>query len=188
MKIYIIRHTTPSVSTDICYGITDLELAKSYWDEKQKIKNIISDFKPDIVFSSPLKRCHTLAKDLFPNYEISIDDNLKELDFGNWEMKPWSEIPIEEIEPWSGDFLQSAPPQGETFNSLVNRANRFIEHLITLPAESNVAVVTHSGVIRAFLMKWLAIPHTHIFNLDLDYGAILKVKIVKNNVRVKFIL
>ncbi len=187
MEIYIIRHTTPNVEADICYGISDIDLNSNYPAERTVIAKQLSDFKPDFVFSSPLKRCLTLATDLFGEKEIIVRDELKELDFGTWEMKPWSEIPLNELDPWAADFFNNGPPMGESFGNLDKRAGLFLKHIESLPADSRLAVVTHSGVIRSFLMHFLAIPHTHIFNLKLDYGTIVKVSISGKRVQIEFL-
>jgi alpha-ribazole phosphatase len=187
MKIYVIRHTTPSVEAGICYGISDIDPGMNYEAEKRIIESKIKGFSPDNVYSSPLKRCRTLACDLFGSDSIIEDDRIKELDFGRWEMKQWDDIPLSEIDPWSADFFRSSPPEGESFGSLVARTNSFIDQVATLPHHSNIAIITHSGVIRALLMKWLAIPHTHIFNLKLDYGTVIKATITGNNAQVEIV-
>ena len=110
-----------------------------------------------------------------------------EMDFGQWEMLPWNDIPMAELQPWMDDFYFSAPSGGESFEALNQRAVRFLANLQELPAESKIAVVTHSGCLRVFLMQWLAIPHTHIFNLKLPYGALLRVTIQGEATNVQFL-
>jgi len=40
-EIYLIRHTTPKVEKGICYGQTDLNLADTFEQEKERILKII---------------------------------------------------------------------------------------------------------------------------------------------------
>ncbi len=187
MEIFVIRHTTPEVGTNICYGQSNIGLACSFALEAETIREKLNGFTPNVVFSSPLKRCHLLAQTLFPTQIASLSDDLMEMNFGRWEMLPWDQIPMNELQPWMDDFYFSAPPEGESFEALNRRAGRFLASLQGLPAESKIAVVTHSGCLRAFLMQWLAIPHTHIFNLRLEYGAVLKTTMAGEVTNVKFL-
>ncbi len=187
MEIFVIRHTTPEVGTNICYGRSDIGLASSFALEAETIREKLNGFFPDVVFSSPLKRCHLLAQTLFPTQTASLSDDLMEMDFGRWEMLPWNEIPMAELQPWMDDFYLKAPPGGESFEALNRRAVRFLDSLQEFHAESKIAVVTHSGCLRAFLMQWLAIPYTNIFNLKLPYGALLRVTIQGEATNVQFL-
>lgn len=187
MEIYLIRHTTPEVGTDICYGQSDIGLTSTFASEAETIREKLNGFTPDVVFSSPLKRCHLLAETLFPKHAANLSEDILEMNFGQWEMLPWNEIPMAELQPWMDDFFFSAPPKGESFEALNRRVARFLTSLKELPAESKIAVVTHSGCLRAFLMQWLAIPHTHIFNLRLEYGAVLKTTVAGEVTNVQFL-
>ena len=96
MNIYLIRHTKPAVESKICYGQTDLPVDASFPQELARIKSIIPQ-KFDVIFTSPLQRCKTLAHNL--NADRIIEDNdLMEINFGDWEMKPYTEITFNEFE------------------------------------------------------------------------------------------
>ena len=63
MEVHLIRHTPIDFSNKICYGRLDVPLSKNYEDDIMKIKKQLLN-KYDIVYSSPIKRCTILAKDL----------------------------------------------------------------------------------------------------------------------------
>jgi len=176
MELWLIRHTTPKVNKGTCYGQLDLDVNSSFEKETRLIQDLLGKIEPDRVISSPLIRCNKLAIKLFPNHKIENDKRLMELHFGDWEGKPWANIPLEEIDSWANNFINNCPPNGETFQALINRLNDFEESLNT-KNEEKIAIVTHSGVIRAFLMKYLNIPSDKIFSLQLNYGAIIKITI-----------
>lgn len=177
MELLLIRHTTPDVASGICYGQTDLNVNGTFDKESKEIKNIIADLKPEHVYSSPLIRCHQLAKELFPYQPIQTDDRLMEMNFGKWEGLKWSEIPKNELDTWANDFINLAPPLGESFAAFMNRITVFEEEVLNKLTQEKIALITHSGVIRSFLMKYLAIPEDKIFNLHLNYGAVIKIDI-----------
>lgn len=174
-EIYLIRHTTPDIDKGICYGQLDLDVSLSFNDELTDIKHLLNNFEPEMVYSSPLKRCMFLAQHLFPQNETIADSRLMEMNFGDWEGQKWLDIPRNGIDQWSNDFLDVRTPNGESFQNLIDRAEQFasgIQH--TEP--SKMAVITHSGIIRCFLMKYLNIPHQNIFNLNLNYGCIIRIR------------
>ena len=179
-EILLIRHTTPEVEKGICYGQLDLDVTANFKQEASDIAQSISGFNPDAVFSSPLQRCRKLANHLFPNISIDIDERIMEMNFGQWEGQKWEGIERFTMEQWSNDFLNQSPPDGEKFSELLARTNDFFEYLENSD-KKYLAVVTHSGVIRSALHKYLAIPPNKIFNLDLHYGCIIKITFKGNN-------
>jgi len=173
--LYIIRHTTPDIQQGICYGYSDIDVNGNFKHEANEIKSRLDKINPTHIISSPLKRCYKLANELFPNMIIKQSDSLKELNFGDWEMQRWDSIDKEFIGKWSKDFMNIAPPNGETFNSLFVRSNEEIDDIMSLMEDEDAgAIITHSGVQRSILMKYLSIPANKIFNWQLGYGAIIK--------------
>ena len=177
-QFYIIRHTTPKIDQGICYGISDLDVNKDFEKEASDIKIAINNIKADFVISSPLQRCDKLAQFLFSDKDIKYNDNLKELDFGNWEMKKWADIDPNEMHIWSEDILNQSPHKGESFGQFYNRTIEYFKEVENnTPDNTTTAIVSHSGVIRCLLMKFLEIPYHKIFSWQLDYGAVVKISI-----------
>jgi alpha-ribazole phosphatase len=149
MKIFAIRHTQVAVDSGICYGQTDVLLAGSFDAEKDKTLSELRKILPvDKVFSSPLTRCKMLAETLFPGTEITFDNRLKELHFGDWEMKTWDEVYLSsEGKKWMDNYRLLPTLNGESYAEMKNRIEIFLDEL--KKAEfAKVAVVTHAGVIR----------------------------------------
>lgn len=175
MELYLIRHTTPKIDLSTCYGQSDIDITSTFAQEATIIHQKLCGFVPDTIYSSPLKRCSLLAFELFPTHPPKLLDELKEINFGDWEMKPWHSIPQNELMVWSDDFWNICPPKGESFRVFHDRVRRFMISLTNSHQNDKVAVITHSGVFRALMMDWLGMPHTHIFNLKLDFGAVVHV-------------
>ena len=148
MKLILIRHTRVAVPPGICYGQSDVSLADSYAEELELVKSQIARQSFDAVFSSPLLRCRQLAEDLFPDQEIVSDDRLRELNFGDWELRPWDEIyATSEGKHWMNHYQEVGCPRGESLPDLQRRVQKFLRHLSDLSCQQ-MAVVTHAGVIR----------------------------------------
>lgn len=62
MRLVLIRHTSVAVPRGICYGQTDVPLADSFPDEATMVKQRLSRYHFDCVYSSPLSRCVKLAR------------------------------------------------------------------------------------------------------------------------------
>ncbi|MCW3805407.1 alpha-ribazole phosphatase [Plebeiibacterium marinum] len=175
-QLYIIRHTTPDVTPGICYGISDLDVNGSFDEEAAVINKLLKEVNPSSIYSSPLIRCDKLAQKLFPDSVINYDVRLKELDFGDWEMQPWASIDKNTMDKWANNFMNQSPPNGETFHQLYNRCLQSFNDIEKQTTKGEtVAIVSHSGVIRSLLMRYLEIPADKIFSLQLNYGCVIKI-------------
>ncbi|WP_299556226.1 alpha-ribazole phosphatase [Seonamhaeicola sp.] len=174
MDIYIIRHTTPDVEKGICYGQTDLGLTENYKEEFRAIAQKLPNIDTYKIISSPLKRCALLAQYL--GQQVHYDNRLKELNFGDWELKAWNEIPEEVINPWMNDFVNVRVPNGESYTDLASRVQTFFEELRLSKDNQNVIVTTHAGPIRSLLAMLLNIPLEKSFGIKINYGDVFQLR------------
>lgn len=171
MEIYLVRHTTPDIPKTICYGQSDISLATTFIEESKRVLDELPT-SADIIYTSPLKRCLELAK-LIPHQEIKASLNLKEMHFGDWELKPWSEIPREELNPWMEDFVNHQVPNGESMQLLADRVNRWYTKLLATYSKQ-VIIVTHAGPIRVLLSTVNRTPLEEAFErYQIDYGEVI---------------
>lgn len=176
MQLYLIRHTTPAVPPGVCYGQVDVDVAATFFDEVQAVRAKIADITPAASYSSPLSRAARLAASLGLG-ETQHDARLMELDFGDWELRAWEEIPQEHLDRWGKAYTHIAPPGGETFIELHGRASDFLRELLDRHRGQDVVVVTHAGVIRALLAEVLNLPLTEVFRFHLDYGSVTHLRL-----------
>lgn len=171
MNITLIRHIKTTAPEGICYGQTDVALPADYGPSHQIIANQLNLERFDVVFSSPLQRCALLAKSL--KRDVIFDERLMELNFGSWEMQMWSAIEKHpEGADFFNDYLNIAPPNGESFNELMFRIDNFLDDVTKQHPNKNVLVVTHGGPIRAFHVLINGLKPEDAFNLKVDYGQI----------------
>lgn len=178
MNLYLIRHTRVDVKPGICYGQTDVGVAASFQSEKEKVKKEIEGVSFDAVFSSPLFRCKTLAESLIQKESIVLDDRLKELSFGAWELKAWDEIySSTEGKVWMDNYQILSTLNGESYPEMVERISSFYSELI-LKEYKNVAVFSHSGFIRILKSIIHKQPINELFtSFKPDYGSVTKFEI-----------
>ncbi|MGK0373917.1 MAG: alpha-ribazole phosphatase [Arenicella sp.] len=172
MLIHLIRHTTPNIKAGICYGQTDLTLADSFEQEADNVLSKLLD-RYDVVYTSPLQRCARLAAKL-ESQTCLTDARLMEYNFGDWELRPWDDFTSEIAKSWMNNFVDQPAPNGDSMLSMQSRVDEFWTDLVT-SKHSRVAIVTHSGVQRLIHGHILETPLTHLFRLQLDFGAVLEV-------------
>ena len=173
MIITAIRHTSVDVPSGICYGKTDVPLARTFRNELESIRQNLADETVDAVFSSPLSRCTKLATELFAEGQLRIDHRLTELDFGDWEMMPWNMIfESPEGKNWFGDYARTSCPNGESLIDLISRTKIFLDDLNDMKHE-RIVLVTHAGVIRALMCLLQHKTPEEAFQTPLVYGQIL---------------
>lgn len=171
MQLYLIRHPPPDVAAGICYGATDLALAADPQASAAAIHAQLPASLP--LFSSPLRRCLHLAQQLRMQPAI-IDARLAEMNFGDWEMRAWTDIGPAALNAWAADPLHYTPPGGESVSALQQRVLSFLAELDNLKHDA-AALVTHAGVMKVISGHTQHLPPTKWMPLRFAYGSVLRV-------------
>ncbi|WP_026995117.1 alpha-ribazole phosphatase [Flectobacillus major] len=188
MEIYLVRHTRVDVAKGICYGKSDVGLATSFEQDIQQVKQkISSELSHYLVHSSPLQRCKLLAEALNESDEsILFDARWQEMDFGDWELKLWNDIPTDESHEWMQDFVNMPAPNGESFIRMAARVQSVWEDLLRQDSEKQV-VVCHGGVVRLILCLVLDLDLKNAFKIEIDYGSITKISYSPHWTKVQYV-
>ena len=148
MRIILIRHPRPLIGPGVCYGRLDIPL---HPDAGAAIARIAAD--PGLtgatrVRSSPARRCRLLAEAIADTLAVplSLDHRLLELDFGDWEGRPWESVPRAELDRWAAEPMGFAPPGGESGAALIARVHAFAACLHR--CRQDCAVVSHGGPLK----------------------------------------
>ena len=151
MKLFFLRHTSLNVEIDVFYGQTDLDVSDTFEEEvkliQKKIKNFNIDTNSIKVYSSPLKRCIKLTNKLTENY--IVDERIKEMNLGDWEMKKMSSISKKEKLDWENNLLSFKIPNGESNNEFLKRLKSFLDDIFKF--NEDALIVCHAGSINGML-------------------------------------
>ena len=151
MKLFFLRHTSLNVDIDVFYGQTDLDVSDRFEEEvkliQKKIKNFNIDTNSIKVYSSPLKRCIKLTNKLTENY--IVDERIKEMNLGDWEMKKMSSISKKEKLDWENNLLSFKIPNGESNNEFLKRLKSFLDDIFKF--NEDALIVCHAGSINGML-------------------------------------
>lgn len=130
------------------------------------------------LISSPRQRCLSFAEELSrqQNLPLTVDENLGELDFGEWEGRTAAEIAVSDehrLTQFWRDPWQYPPPGGETMTLFAQRIQRAWVNLQQLA--SPTLVITHGGVIR-YLHHWLTgSERSDLLDFPVPHGSLHRV-------------
>ena len=113
------------------------------------------------VVSSPLERTRETAAPIAERLGLSvaIDDDLSEIDYGDWTGSPIAELHASPAWRRFNSFRGTAEiPGGETMLAAQARALRAVLRLRAAWPEHQIAVVSHGDIVKAVLAHFLAMP------------------------------
>lgn len=145
---FVVRHPPVIGGNGVCYGSLDLEADPLAVDAV--CSAVLADLPSMPIVSSPRRRCTVVATRLADRFGrgFDIDDRLCEMDFGEWEGRPWDEIDRAALDQWAADPLHFRPPGGESATMLLERVATFAADPPGEP-QAPLLIVTHGGVLRA---------------------------------------
>ena len=169
MEIYLIRHTSVDVPAGYAYGQTDVPLKPTFEEEAEEVKKGLSDHTFDKVWTSPLTRCVRLANYCgFP--EAEREDRIKEVNFGEWEMKKRDDLTDPRLELWYKDWIHLPAGGGESYENQCRRVAQFLDEL-RHSGHTDACIFTHRGVIACAMVYAGICPVEESFSIEVDYGS-----------------
>ncbi|RMH64139.1 MAG: alpha-ribazole phosphatase [Calditrichaeota bacterium] len=173
--VYCLRHTIPDIKLIYAYGQTDIDVAESFETEAARCRSVLpEDISAYTVISSPLQRCYKLARYL--SDEVQTDERLKEVSFGEWEMRPWEEIEqAEGYRAWRQDFVNRSAPGGESFRQMAERVMACYRDTLEKPGDRFI-LVSHGGAIRALIAGLTGLPLANLFQINIDFGGVTLIR------------
>lgn len=154
--ISIFRHgLTDANENGVYIGKTDLPLSDAGREALQDKYDQLDYPKVQRVYSSPLERAVQTAEIIFPDREIVIVDDLREMDFGVFEGLPAEElVHLDSFKKWLKGGLDNPPPNGETLRSMMLRCYSALNLMILDMMKegfTHAGAVTHSGILMNML-------------------------------------
>ncbi|MCU9849412.1 histidine phosphatase family protein [Defluviimonas sp. WL0024] len=151
-ELILIRHA-PALSQGKLCGRTDVPADCGDVERIEATRAALGT--PDRIVVSPALRCRQTAAALWPDLaEPELDAALWEQDFGDWEGRPYAELPdLGPLPP--AELADHRPPRGESFADLCARVAPALRRAAS---GGRVAVVAHAGTARAALALALGNP------------------------------
>ncbi len=169
-------------------GSSDVPLAGDGPEQVERLAGLVATYRPEICLCSPLLRARQTAAPVAAaaGLPVTIDEELREVDFGRWEAKTFDEIRAidpELVRQWAAWREDFSFPDGETLRGFKERVRKTTLRLTRLEAET-VLVISHGGVIRTMLCQFLGLSLRNYLTFDVqpatlsaltlhDQGAVL---------------
>ena len=181
----------------IRHGETDLNKAKVYFghldpdlNEKgiEQLRNTKILFKkkeekPDIVFSSDLKRCSQSMEifEIDEGIEKILSKEFREISFGIFEGKTYEEIKNEypeETERMINDWRNFKADKGESLKDVMIRTVKKMDEIIEKYKNKKILIIAHAGVIQALTSYYLFGNLDGYWKFKIDNGSMTKLHIM----------
>ncbi|OEZ52220.1 histidine phosphatase family protein [Duganella sp. HH105] len=148
MQLILVRHPQPLIAPGVCYGRSDLAVAPEQLAQTlAALTATLPRGRP--IYSSPLQRCATLATQLAAPLQSApplFDARIAEIDFGDWELRPWDDIPRADIDAWAADLVHYRPGGGESVLQMACRIAAF--HADLQRQQRDAIIICHAGAMR----------------------------------------
>jgi alpha-ribazole phosphatase len=172
-RLILLRHGKTPLSGRFA-GSTDLDLNGDGIQQILALKPILADERIERIFCSPMRRCRETARLLDLDAEVLYIEDLREIDFGLWEGKDFSEIEKNDprrVRNWIEDPDGFCFPDGECRADFIHRVERFKNMLQTLQNEK-ILVISHGGVIRHLICLFLGLSVNNYLLFKINEGEL----------------
>ncbi len=177
--IDLLRHGE-SEGGDIFRGITDVSLSEDGWQQMLVASGDIEGWQK--IVTSPMKRCLVFAEHISREQDIehSVCHDLREVSFGDWDGKLFSDVSEQHIELFNAfwqDPINNTPPNAEPILDFCERVSRVFWAEVEMAKGKHVLMVVHGGVIRAVLREVLQCDFNALMRYEVPYACLSRIKI-----------
>ncbi|MEW2417908.1 bifunctional RNase H/acid phosphatase [Streptomyces sp. NPDC046866] len=129
------------------------------------------------VISSPLRRCRETAQAVADRLglEVTVEQGLREVDFGAWEGLTFAEVRERfpaDLQAWL-DSPKAAPTGGgESFAAATRRISATRDRLLAAHAGRTVLLVTHVTPVKILVRLALGAPPESLFRMELSAASL----------------
>jgi probable phosphoglycerate mutase len=173
----LLRHgETPLSGEKRFSGSGDPELNERGLAQAEAAAKRLTGWDVAAVVSSPRRRARQTAAAAATVFglEVTIDDDLRETDFGAWEGMTFAEIRAQwpdEMAAWIGS-PDVAPPDGESFTATFTRVRTARDRLRADHPDRTIVVVSHVTPIKSLLRDALQAPPQALYRIHLDTASL----------------
>jgi len=141
----------------------------------------VSDYLPPDapVISSDLARAIATADAIAgPRPRLAPHPDLREINFGAWEMRSFAEVEAEDpdrIRAYYETPGDIRPPKGESWHQVSARVSRTVDHLAAAQQAPDIIVVAHMGTILSQVQRALGLTAYDTFARTIDNLSVTRI-------------
>nr|MBF0222536.1 alpha-ribazole phosphatase [Desulfobulbaceae bacterium] len=161
-KLFLVRHAETGDQYKGRYlGSTDVPISEGGFLQAEQLAERLSAQTINSCYCSPMRRCRQTTDIITRKIscDVTVDNQLVEIDFGRWEGATFTEICAsdpEMVDQWCANFGEFTFPGGESSQHFYERVAGALDRLLACEEES-VMLVAHGGVIRLMLCLLLGL-------------------------------
>ena len=153
-KIIIVRHCQAEGNLKRFFqGSIDTDITELGEKQIKKVAELLSGEPIEVMYSSPKKRAMKTAEgiNIYHKLPIRIDDEIVEIDAGDWEGVLLTDI--EKIYPEQMNNWRNVPgnfhaPNGESMSEVYERVKKALLRIVSENVGKTVCIVSHGCAIR----------------------------------------
>jgi probable phosphoglycerate mutase len=167
-QLWLVRHGETEWSRSGQHtGRTDLPLTPAGEQQAHALREVLGAVDPALVLCSPRRRARDTAH-LAGFDDVTIDDDLAEWDYGDYEGLTSRQIRAD-VPGWT--LFRDGVKNGETIEQVGARADAVLARATAALRDGPVILVAHGHISRVVGARWIGLPPTGGANLDLGTAA-----------------
>lgn len=171
-ELYFLRHGDTGLQGRYI-GSTDAPLSERGLEQVSKTGALLREKGVTKIICSPMLRCRQSLEQLSLSCTSEFNELLREIDFGRWEGKTFSEIvQIDKdlVDSWVAEPENFSFPGGESLAVFSKRVACF-KDLLEAMVEDKILVIAHGGIIRHLICLLLGLDSDKYLAFDAKPGC-----------------
>lgn len=202
-RIYLARHGETVLNREKKYfGKTDCALTDEGRLQAESLGKKLKDLNINIeaVYSSPLVRAVETTQIVLKavgfecdvrlkSCNVTYDENLEEINFGEWEAFTAEDLRRDwprDWEKWCNDWINFTPPSGESFNAFYRRVSEAFNNILTQNLGKNILIISHLGCMRVILSSILGLREEGTWRFSFTHDGLTIIEDVDGYKVLKF--
>jgi alpha-ribazole phosphatase len=186
VDILLVRHPETEANVTGRYvGRGDAPLTDIGREQAVRLVGEIADWAPDALWSSPLPRAFDVAQAAGGRLglDVTVDDRLTELDFGDAEGLTYGETVERGIAFQFKSEDEPVAPEGESRRDILMRTSSVLADVID--ATPRACIVTHGGVFRSAMVELLGLPISEIWTFHIRNAQLADIAMIEGHGRLE---
>ena len=177
VHLLVVRHGESKANKEgLFLGQGNMELTALGHEQAELTANFLSSVKIDHIYSSDLVRAYETAEHTATKQGLNIQKltGLREIDAGEWDFKPWGELPKlfpDDYKVWQESIGEARCTGGESFSEERTRLLATMTGIAKAHDGETIAVFSHATAILAFLVEIKGVPAKRVKEFDYASNA-----------------
>jgi len=173
-------------------GRIDMELSARGHEQAATLARYLHSRPLSAIYASPMKRVQQTLAPLLVNGAPKpvILPELREVDFGDWTGLTWDQVEERfgvSAFSWLEQLECGGIANAECSETLRERVEPCLEHVLARHTGQQVAIFCHGGIIRVLLGMLLRWPLSSMGMFEIEYASLTQVVLLSNKAKLELL-